>query len=37
MHAHATVATGQAGSSGAGTYAGQQMVPPPPPVPVNGS
>jgi twitching motility protein PilT len=45
IHAQATVATGQAGSSGAGTYAGQEvaqevgqeMAPPPPPVPVSGS
>ena len=35
MHAHATMSTGQAGSSGSGTYAGQEM---PPPVPsANGS
>jgi twitching motility protein PilT len=37
MHAHATMATGQAGSSGSGTYGGETMAPPPPPVPsVNG-
>jgi twitching motility protein PilT len=37
MHAHATVSTGQAGSSGSGTYGGPEMAPPPPPVPsVNG-
>ncbi len=33
MHAHATMATGQAGSSGSGTYGGETMAPPPPPVP----
>jgi twitching motility protein PilT len=40
MHAHSTLATGQAGSSGSGTYGGPapqepggQMSPPPPPVP----
>jgi twitching motility protein PilT len=31
IHAHATMATGQAGSSGSGTYAGQPMAPPPVP------
>ncbi len=31
MTAHATMATGQAGSSGSGTYAGQPMAPPPVP------
>ena len=30
MHAHATVATGQAASSGSGTYGGQEMAPPVP-------
>ena len=30
MHAHATVSTGQAASSGSGTYAGQEMAPPVP-------
>ena len=30
MHAHATVSTGQAASSGSGTYGGQEMAPPVP-------
>jgi len=38
MHAHATMATGQAGSSGSGTYGGETVsagaMPPPPPTPV---
>jgi twitching motility protein PilT len=33
MHAHATVSTGQAGSSGSGTYGGEPLAPPP--VPAN--
>jgi twitching motility protein PilT len=36
IHAHATMATGQAGSSGSGTYAGQPMAPPPVPA-TNGN
>jgi twitching motility protein PilT len=38
MHAHATISTGQAGSSGAATYGNEQVStppPPPPPVPVS--
>jgi len=37
MHAHSTMATGQAGSSGSGTYGGapvSEEAPPPPPAPV---
>jgi hypothetical protein len=42
MHAHSTLATGQAGSSGSGTYGGAPVTEavPPPPAPVgsaNGS
>jgi twitching motility protein PilT len=33
MHAHATISTGQAGSSGAATYGNEQVAPPPPPPP----
>ncbi len=32
MHAHATVSTGQAASSGSGTYVGQEFAPPTPSV-----
>jgi hypothetical protein len=41
MHAHTTLASGQAGSSGSGTYGGAPVTssapPPPPPTPVGST